>query len=89
MQARGTLSSSKAQGKRDLFGRYEWPGYFELNLSAREEWNRAWVAREAASVEEGCDVPARGTDLVAIELLPPDVEELAERVGATNAPREV
>jgi hypothetical protein len=74
----------QALGKRDLLGGDEWPADLELNLSVREEWNPARVAGEGASVEERRDRPVRGTDLVAIERLPPDVEELTERVGAVD-----
>jgi len=71
-------------GKRDLFWLEEWPADLELNLSVREERNLAWVAGEGASVEEGRDGPTRGTDMLTIERLPPDVEELAERVSAVD-----
>jgi hypothetical protein len=53
-----------------------------LNLGVREEWDLARIAGEDSSVEERRDASVRGTDVVAIEALPPDVEELAEPVGA-------
>ena len=49
-----------------------------------EERDPAWVAAEDASVEERGDASLRRPDVVAVEALPPDVEEVAERVRALD-----
>src|SRR5689334_3215523 len=49
-----------------------------------EQWDPPRVAGEHASVDERGDRSTYGADLVAVERLAPDVEELAERVGACD-----
>jgi len=66
----------QAVRKRDFAGCDEWPADLELNLSVPEKGDRGRVAGEAPSIEERRDAMLR-TDLLAIEGLPPDVEEVA------------
>src|SRR4051794_12072952 len=75
---------SEARGEGDPLGRDQWLADVELDLCVREKRDPAGIAGEEAPIEEGCNAPVRRPDVVAVEALPPDVEEVAERVRALD-----
>jgi hypothetical protein len=60
------------------------PADVESDLRVRKKWYVAWVAEVVAAVEERGHPTGRGTHLLGAERFVPDVEEIAECVGALD-----
>src|SRR5437764_7375097 len=84
MPATRSTSSLQAARERDSFGCDQRVAHLEFDLTMCEERDLARAAGEDASVEECGHRSTRGSDPMTAQWLVPDVEELAERVGALD-----
>jgi imidazole glycerol-phosphate synthase subunit HisF len=74
----------QAARERDLLRLHERRADLKLDLRVRGQRDVTRVAQEDLPVVDGHHVPARRADLVRAERLAPDIEEVAQRVGALD-----